>query len=508
MADTDTDEALDPTKRKPLEDNLGMGPVRVASPMGAPSLVPPISRPVSATGVPMYGQGDAVPATGTAPTVNPHVAEAQRMEQSGSGVSQVQANHPFWGGVLRGLDVASTIAAPGIAAAIPGTTLHHDQLIHQQEGLANQDVVRDEKQAQTSDLEAQTQQRLHPPPIKETPEEKAYDYEVQQGKNPVEALGGVKQTEQDVKPAGPEDRPLGDQRDNLNKILESRYQVLAPGQPLPTQFSLPANATMGDYSRIDKALESQEHAVGTRNQQEQTNAFKQQAQAMMAQAHALAANRANEAEEKSGMKWASWTDPKSGRTVAGPVSAARTAGATDATEVPAQEIRDIQNARSTYHIITKVGDPSKPETNGVLQLIDELDKEGQLGVLASRYNRMVTQGVGASPGDDPRIITLIDKNMLGQTGAMLTHFGASGGRSPQMLQHFEDLANAGKMDGVTLRAGTKAIADYMHDKGMIADKADEGTGGALTIELGGKHYTYNGTGSKKDIKNYTEVAKP
>ena len=144
-----------------------MGPVKVASPMGAPSLVPPIGRPVSATGVPMYGQGDTVPATGTAPAINPHVAEAQRMEQSGTGVSQAKAKHPFWGGVLRGLDVAASIASPGTALAIPGTTLHHNALIGQQERLANQDVSREEKQAQTGDLEAQTQQRLNPQPKEE-----------------------------------------------------------------------------------------------------------------------------------------------------------------------------------------------------------------------------------------------------------------------------------------------------------------------------------------------------
>jgi len=199
------------------------------------------------------------------------------------------------------------------------------------------------------------------------------------------------------------------------------------------------------------------------------------------------------ADEKQGLKWVSWTD-KDGRTVAGPYSVAKAAGATDASEVPGQEVRDIQNARSTYHIMTKVGDASKPETNGTLQLIDALDKDGKLGVLASRYNKWLSTGVGTEPGDDPRIITLIDKNMLGQTGAMLTHFGAAGGRSPQMLQHFEDLANAGKMDAATLRAGTKAIADYMMDKGQMPSSsgksptASSNSGTTQQFTDGGKVY--------------------
>jgi len=168
---------------------------------------------------------------------------------------------------------------------------------------------------------------------------------------------------------------------------------------------------------------------------------------------------------KNASQWVSWDE--NGRTVAGPMSMAQQRGAHNFAQVPGQEVRDIQNARNTVQLLTKQGDPNKPETQGVLQLIDSLDKDGKLGVLASRWNSFMTRGVGASPDDDPRIITLINKNMLSDTSAMLAHFGAGGGRSPQMLQHFLDLANSGKMDGVTLRAGEMAIADYMRDRAMI-----------------------------------------
>jgi hypothetical protein len=100
------------------------------------------------------------------------------MEQEGSGVQQVQAKHPFWGGVLRGLDVAASAIAPPIAAAIPGTSLHHDALINRQEHLANQDLAQEGKEAQTADVqsqiplreaqakdaEAQAEERAHPTP--------------------------------------------------------------------------------------------------------------------------------------------------------------------------------------------------------------------------------------------------------------------------------------------------------------------------------------------------------
>ena len=133
--------------------------------------------------------------------VNSHVQEilAPRADRFRSRASSSQAS-------ILGRSVArpryhTSIIAPPIVAAIPGTDLApQHMLIGQQEHLANEDFGRQREQAQTEDLEAQTQQRLHPPPIKETPEERAYDYEVSQGKNPMEAFGEVKQTAQDVKP--------------------------------------------------------------------------------------------------------------------------------------------------------------------------------------------------------------------------------------------------------------------------------------------------------------------
>src|SRR5947207_825192 len=47
-------------------------------------------------------------------------AELQRMESTGSGVHQVQQKHGILGGILRGLDIAGSVIAPGITAAIPG----------------------------------------------------------------------------------------------------------------------------------------------------------------------------------------------------------------------------------------------------------------------------------------------------------------------------------------------------------------------------------------------------
>jgi hypothetical protein len=178
-----------------------------------------------------------------------------------------------------------------------------------------------------------------------------------------------------------------------------------------------------------------------------------------------------EKEETSGLKWVEYTEPKTNKRVAGPLSQARKAGATDMALLDAGEIRAIGDARRAVELITKQG--TKPEEQGVMQLVDGLDKDGKLGIAASRLNSFLAGGVGTSPGDDPRIITLLDKTQLAMTLTMKAHFGLSGGRSPQMLQHFLDMANAKKMDGTTLRAGILAVNNYM------ADRAASPEGGAV-----------------------------
>ena len=257
-----------------------------------------------------------------------------------------------------------------------------------------------------------------------------------------------------------------DQIAQLNQGFIQRYQVLNPGQPVPNSFQLPANSTPDDFNRVDKLLQGTETAQGTAQQQAATNQLRQQMLGLAQQNAQNTQAARQETIDAKNRKWVTGTD-STGRQIAGPVSELQAAGAQNLAELPVQEVRDVQNARHAVNLMEKQGDPSKPETMGTLQLIDSLDRDNKLGVLASRYNRLSTSGVGASPGDDPRIITLLNKNMLQDTATMLAHFGASGGRSPQMLQHFIDLSNAGKMDGVTLRAGTKAIADYMHDRAMI-----------------------------------------
>ena len=255
--------------------------------------------------------------------------------------------------------------------------------------------------------------------------------------------------------------------DQLNKGLSDRYQVLNPGKTVPPEFQLPPTATPNDFNRVDKVMQQMEQAQGTKTQQDTVNQMRQSQNAIMNEMHnqtlAIQQQGAAERQQKQQMTWAQWQNPTTGKTEAGPLSMAPPG--TQPAQIDTRDIQGINDARQAVNLINKKGD--KPEQMGVMQLIDSLDKDGKLGVASSRLNSFLAGGVGAEPGDDPRIMSLLDKSNLAMTLIMKAHFGASGGRSPQMLEHFLDMANAKKMNANTLRAGFNAVGDYMNDRAMI-----------------------------------------
>ena len=100
-----------------------------------------------------------------------------------------------------------------------------------------------------------------------------------------------------------------------------------------------------------------------------------------------------------------------------------------------------------------------------------LDKQGKLGPLASRYQEFMAGTVGQG---DPEVEELRTKMGLLATGLMQVHVGARG--SAQMLEHFEDMANAKKMDGPTLLSGLNAENNYVTRKAMIPKTSRFNTG--------------------------------
>lgn len=112
-------------------------------------------------------------------------------------------------------------------------------------------------------------------------------------------------------------------------------------------------------------------------------------------------------------------------------------------------------------------------------------KPGELEALAPRWNEFLAGKVGAG---DPRYVALrTHVNGLLSTALMQAHVGSRGGEN--MMEHFEDIANAGKMNQQTLRAALQAERDYVTEKAMFPPKAQSGlpspnqTSGTGTVRM-------------------------
>ncbi len=234
----------------------------------------------------------------------------------------------------------------------------------------------------------------------------------------------------------------------LNNGLQTRWQVLHPGETLPKDFELSATAGPADFERVDKLLEATEKGAATKAQQEVVNAMRQQMFEMQ--------------REKTDMQAVVGLDPKSGQQVLLPAGQAQQAGIQNPMKADADMVNKALAARHWLNLANKQGEAKgNPEDMGIMQLVDKLDSEGKLGPLASRWNEFMTGKVGAG---DPEVAALRAKMGLSTTLLMQAHVGSRG--SAQMLEHFEDLANQKKLDGPTLKAALGAEISYVQDKAM------------------------------------------
>ncbi len=184
---------------------------------------------------------------------------------------------------------------------LPGTEYHHQMLVKgargnvaEDEALATGKAQREHLAAETAAQDAEAQARLNPQATWKQGTEPEVDPEHPElgpqsvwvnEKDPTQKhYGGAVA----AKPTGPKEPkegelPLGERVGQLNKAMESRYQVLHAGQALPAQYSLPANATQKDFDRIDKLMEAEEKATGTKAQQNTLIEMRKEAQALAAE---------------------------------------------------------------------------------------------------------------------------------------------------------------------------------------------------------------------------------
>ncbi len=180
------------------DDLLPKNPALMARPgMLAPQVSGPQpiipTQDVKAADAPVQAaKAGPVPIGGGGPTPisDPRLAADQSrldvLRRSGSGIDQlthpVDANgnptgahvgigHKIGAVLARIGDVAGSAFFPGIAEAIPGTTMHHNALIGQAQGNINNDLAGAKQQAETANLQAQPELKQAQLDLKQTTED-------------------------------------------------------------------------------------------------------------------------------------------------------------------------------------------------------------------------------------------------------------------------------------------------------------------------------------------------
>ena len=407
-----------------------------------PPMPPPTSAPPSIIGTPPPAQyprsilGDKIPSGGLIPQTHQEGKEEyqqfkpqitapagttdyfrQRQEQL-----DYNAKHP-WGdpvsahpGVLGKIghvaaavgNIAGDIVAPGTMALIPGTQLHNAVVRGQNEEGINQGVENEAREANTAATEEAT---------KEAPEKLALQKEQVEGKEE------------------PQADPIFDKNGNVvgfhngkeliglenPKLTPDMRQIAAAAQPkegkqTPAHVTydqgIPVSVTDADGKTYDvndpklpeelKPLVTSANRAHTQHTTEETN--------KQAQAFAQQEKMFNERQ-------------------AAPSNSTKTM---------------LEAAPHVKQFVDRI----KP-------LIDQMEKSGDLGPGAGRWNEFWAGRVGAG---NPTFTKLRTDVGLLSTLLMRMHVGARGGE--YMMQHFSDMINSGKQDPQTMRAALGEIEAY------------------------------------------------
>jgi hypothetical protein len=139
-----------------------------------------------------------------------------------------------------------------------------------------------------------------------------------------------------------------------------------------------------------------------------------------------------------------------GRQVVGTPDELKTAGVTGTSKLDSGDVGKVVVARQ----LTSPG--------GLFDLVDKdlaQFKPEELTALNGRWNEFMSGKVGSG---DPRFAALRTHTHLLSTAMMQAHVGASGGEN--IMEHFANIADSGKMDGPTLKAALAAEKQYVNEK--------------------------------------------
>ena len=324
--------------------------------------------------------------------------------------------------------------------------------------------------------------------------------------------------------------PLGAKAAAVNQMLEKRYQVLNPGKSLPTEFQVTADSTPKDYDRIQASMKDTEAAQGTAATRDLTNQIHQQTLDLLKGPQGIDPNLSGSAYVDAVAK----IDPGQADLIKG-YGQGRLVLSPNIARTP-------QGVALTKQILRAYPSYIQAKAEGYQKQYNEFTS-GKTGGSINAYktsldhvNDMFTNVANASTADLNNPASTIhrqldvDKNIISSELAKAVSNG-------QMTEGEKDQMTA-SVDGKTLGVATKGTyQDKLREvvrllggklgafQSQWASTAVEGSeppsnltdaaaatqkliggasAGAHVIDIGGVHYTYNGSGDTTDLKNYTK----
>lgn len=150
-----------PQTPRPIAGPSSLNVRGLGSPTPAPAPAAQIPGPSLLGGEPRPMDQQSPDPAAPNPTAD-HLAERNRVVGSGSGISQM--HNPFLRGLANVGQAVGSAVLPNVLRFIPGTELHHRDVVNQNENIVNEDVARAKSGADTAHVAAQAEALGSPTP--------------------------------------------------------------------------------------------------------------------------------------------------------------------------------------------------------------------------------------------------------------------------------------------------------------------------------------------------------
>jgi hypothetical protein len=360
-------------------------------------------------------------------------------------------------------NVGLDIFAPGTAALIPGTQLNR-QLQHQ-EGLGELSSLNQQQNKATTSAADLAKSNAA--------EQRAKTADEISGKGEwKETANGdlVNSLTGEVKPVGTPKAPTGEnapvapeQVKSIEQQFLDRYKVLNPtATQLPPEFKLSSNPTQREVTLNDRNLQQLETATSEKARNDEARADRDQRLIDTHLRQADSANNQRESQTAKGITPVIVTDPNTHQESLMSLSDAEALKQKNpGYSIVKAETADVTKTNSARRWLPLITDPQ----NGVLSIIDDLDKKGALAPVLKNWNDFMTGSWGKGDANAAEYQALKTQLELSNTLLMNIHVGQRGGGA--LLERFDDLANARKLNSDSLKSSLKAETQYVKDQARL-----------------------------------------